>query len=364
MSPYVKQFISTRMMSYVFLSLCNLITRCSSSTYIRCPRHFLLSRSVYGLLGLGTNFVLPKRTIKETKYHFLTLVVVVTRTVNDLGNGKIACKQCSLHAREERYFAANGVRNPAQNQSVQFKIRQTNLLTRGVEHTLQDPIVREKARETRVRLRGVEHALQDPTCLETARQTNLARRGVNWPLLDPEVKEKARQTNIAVRGVEYPAQDPKVREKMQQTMLLRHGVRFANQSASILKRAIQSSFGYKQYTFPNGTVVNVQGYEPLCLKDLITEGIEALDLVSGYDQIPVIKYDFEGKVRFYHPGIFIPSLNKVIEVKSLFTYRLEIEKNKAKMLATSLLYDTELRIYTSNGEVVEKMIYNRNASSI
>jgi hypothetical protein len=65
----------------------------------------------------------------------------------------------------------------------------------------------------------------------------------------------------------------------------------------------------------------VQGYEPQALKYLIEKKrIKPSSILAGVGVVlPSIKYT-HGKVnRKYHPDIFIPSKNKLIEVKSLWT---------------------------------------------
>jgi len=47
-------------------------------------------------------------------------------------------------------------------------------------------------------------------------------------------------------------------------------------------------------------------------------------------------YEFEGKTRRYYPDIYIISENKIIEVKSKYTYESDLDNNIAKMNATVL----------------------------
>ena len=65
-------------------------------------------------------------------------------------------------------------------------------------------------------------------------------------------------------------------------------------------------------------------------------------------EVPVIWYEFEGKNRRYYPDIFIPSQNKLIEVKSSFSYQYEEAKNQAKKKACETAgFLFELKIYAS-----------------
>ena len=71
---------------------------------------------------------------------------------------------------------------------------------------------------------------------------------------------------------------------------------------------------------------------------------------------PKITYNFEDKERRYYPDIWIKSINKIIEVKSCYTYRKELIKNINKALATrKLKFDFEFWIYTPE----KKNIYSK-----
>jgi len=72
--------------------------------------------------------------------------------------------------------------------------------------------------------------------------------------------------------------------------------------------------------------------------------------------MPKIIYNFEDKERRYYPDIWIKSINKIIEVKSDYTYKKDLEKNKLKELATKeLKFDFEFWIYTPE----KKNIYTK-----
>lgn len=69
----------------------------------------------------------------------------------------------------------------------------------------------------------------------------------------------------------------------------------------------------------------------------------------------MICLDFEGKKRRYYPDIFIPHQNRIIEVKSKYTFEKDKEKNLLKSLACKKLgFNFEFRIYKNNGQLLEK----------
>lgn len=69
----------------------------------------------------------------------------------------------------------------------------------------------------------------------------------------------------------------------------------------------------------------VQGYEALALQVLTDEGLPEHDIVVG-KEVPQIAYwdtcNFHpAKQRTYHPDIYIPSQNLLLEVKSIWTFQ-------------------------------------------
>jgi hypothetical protein len=115
---------------------------------------------------------------------------------------------------------------------------------------------------------------------------------------------------------------------------------------------------YKTYISPTGVIHRVQGYEPHALKDLFTTVSES-DIITGCTSVPNINYIFNNKNRIYYPDIYIKSQNKLIEVKSTWTYISEIQQNNAKALAClNKGYQFEFWIYCqiSRKKFIRKII--------
>ncbi|MDO8640077.1 MAG: hypothetical protein Q7R33_00870 [Nitrosarchaeum sp.] len=93
---------------------------------------------------------------------------------------------------------------------------------------------------------------------------------------------------------------------------------------------------YKDYKLPSGLIVKVQGYEDTAIA-LLLQDFQESDLVIGTKNIgktiDKILYQMNSKIRRYYPDIFIKSQNKVIEVKSRWSYNLHKEQNELKRLA-------------------------------
>ena len=95
---------------------------------------------------------------------------------------------------------------------------------------------------------------------------------------------------------------------------------------------------------------NVQGFEPFALDELILKHNEN-DIITQRKDIPRIEYIYKNKKKFYFPDIYLPKENKIIEVKSTWTYEIkkEITLKKAKSTKDKG-YNFEIWIYKNNKE--------------
>lgn len=109
----------------------------------------------------------------------------------------------------------------------------------------------------------------------------------------------------------------------------------------------------KPYTFPNGTVVWVQGYEPWTLDYLLSSSINPNDIkVSGKER-PIISYDWSGSTNRYIPDCFVTSSNMVVETKSPWTWNSKLHQNLSKLTASlDSGYTTRLIIWGHNKTLV------------
>jgi hypothetical protein len=97
---------------------------------------------------------------------------------------------------------------------------------------------------------------------------------------------------------------------------------------------IHNGYKRKDYTFPSGKVISIQGSEHMALDELLKSYDEA-DIVVGvreiYEHIGRIKYSSDNdKIHTYYPDFYIKSTNTVVEVKSSWTYNKELDKNISK----------------------------------
>jgi hypothetical protein len=134
--------------------------------------------------------------------------------------------------------------------------------------------------------------------------------------------------------VDHPLKDPTVLQKHYDTNIERYGVKHATQSVEIQEKIQKKGLRFKEYLMPSGEMRKVQGYEPFALNMLVKEFAES-DIITCRKEVPRINYTTSDNVEhYYFPDIWIKPINKLIEVKSTWTYQLHKETNALKWEAS------------------------------
>ncbi len=151
-------------------------------------------------------------------------------------------------------------------------------------------------------------------------------------------------------------QSEEYREKSKTSCLEKYGVENVQQNADLAQKFAATAYRCKDYAFPSGNIVKIQGYENYLLDALLEQGVAEDDIITRRSKVPEIWYaDSAGKRRRYFVDCFIPSQNKCIEVKSTWTMRRVVENNiLLKQQATKDAgYECEIWVYNPKGELVE-----------
>lgn len=98
-------------------------------------------------------------------------------------------------------------------------------------------------------------------------------------------------------------------------------------------KCLYNGFKKKEYVFPSGKKILIQGYESFAINDLLKQYNEK-DIIAGDELNLLIAYRYCNKDKTYRPDIYIPKENLIIEVKSRWFFELEKEKNLIKENST------------------------------
>jgi hypothetical protein len=214
----------------------------------------------------------------------------------------------------------------------QDRYKQTCLDRYHVDNVSKSEEFKKKARETCNENHGVDYCMQNKDIKQRAEQTCLEKYSVKWAFTLPEVYEKIRATHKLNHGFEYPLQ-----------------------SVKIFKKAMKTAFSRKEYVSDDGKTWFVLGYENVCLDTLIKdENISCDDIKAGEDsEIPICKYILksDGKTHIWYPDVWVEGDNRLIEVKSFWTYNIDPCKMKDKMDCCE--YNCELWVYDNNKNIYE-----------
>ena len=189
------------------------------------------------------------------------------------------------------------------------------------------------------------------------KETNLKKYGVEHNSNSEEVRNKRKITCLEKYGKEYYSQTPEFKQKLIQTSLKNWGTEFPNQNPDLLEKNSINSYSRKDFIFPSGNCIKIQGYEHYGLNELL-KTFEETDIVTGATNVPTIWYmGIDGKKHRHYVDIFIPTENLCIEVKSIWTAKKKqdnifLKQNAAKELG----YKYEIWIYNQKGICVEKHI--------
>lgn len=242
-----------------------------------------------------------------------------------------------------------GVEHPSKSKDIIEKRKKISIEQYGVENPMQRPEIKEKVMNTTFERYGVKHCLQSKEVQEKAKQTNLKRFGTEYASQSAEFREKFKETCLKKYGVTNPNKTTEIKEKIKQTNLQRYGVEHSSQNLEVMEKTQKNAKRLKDYTMPSGEIRKVQGFEPFAL-DCLVKTYQETDILTQRKVIPRIPYKINEKQHYYYPDIFIPSENKIIEVKSTWTYKCKADNIPHKTEATKAAgYNYEIWVYDGKG---------------
>ena len=226
--------------------------------------------------------------------------------------------------------------------------------------TCRNKIIGDLIVKSNIKKYGVTSTAKLNWVKQKAIETNLEKYNNKYYMQTNEFKEKTQKTNLEKYGCENVFQNDEIKEKIKQTNLERYGVENPMQHPDILDKSLNNRTDYqlKDYTLPSGKIIKVQGYEPHALDILLNEmNYDENDIITDITKVPTIKYkSIDNKIHVYYPDIYIPKENRLIEIKSSYTYDIELEINKLKHISCiKNNYFHEFWIIDRNG-TIERVI--------
>lgn len=245
--------------------------------------------------------------------------------------------------------AANNIRRNDQ-------IKNTVIEKYGVDNISKTGIFKEALKRHNLEKYGVEHYFQTIDYKEKTMKTCQERYGVEHYTKTSDFKEKYVKTCHERYGVEHYAKTTDFKEKIKLTCQEKYGVSHHMQDLDIFEKQQKASYYYKDYILPSGVISRIQGYEDKALDELLKKYSEEEIIISNKDifkKCGKFEYVQKGKVHRYYPDLFIPSENKIIEIKSSRTYQVQKEKNNLKKQSViDKGYNFEFWVYDKNGKSI------------
>lgn len=219
----------------------------------------------------------------------------------------------------------------------------------GVDTPMKIPEVKEKYRKNSIEKYGVDWCSKsqeikdkivegwknnpDKDFIDKKRHENYKKSmqekyGVDSSFQLEFVQNKRKETLFKNYNVSVPCKNTFINDKLKQTNLTKYGFENPMQSDEIQRKQFLSSVKLKTYILPSGKEIKYQGYLNKALDILLKEYNEN-DLLIEFD-CPKIKYIYKNKNHYYRPDIYVKPENKILEIKSNYTYKYSYERNIIK----------------------------------
>ena len=178
-----------------------------------------------------------------------------------------------------------------------------------------------KRKNTHLKNCGFTTNLKCPQTQEKIKKTNLIKYGCEHNSQNQDIKNKKIKTCFNNYDVNYPTQSEIIKQKSKETSIKNYGTEHPSQNAEYSEKHSKNSYNKKEYVLPSGKIIYIQGFENFALDFLLKiENINENDIITGCKNVPIIWYHDKNKKKHRHyVDIFIPNLNKCIEVKSTWT---------------------------------------------
>ena len=212
-----------------------------------------------------------------------------------------------------------GVDNYAKIDEYKEKIINTTLERYGVTNYTKTDEYLIKSKETSFLKYGVDNYAKTDECKEKIKEVNLEKYGVECYTQTNEYKERVKNTYLEKYGVDSFFKTEEYLIKYKATSMLHYGVEHPMKDITVFTKSMKNSFLINEY------------------KDLYYRGTYELDFIIFCEKLNIniingrtINYNVN---HIYYPDFYLKELNLIIEIKSNYTYKSDLEKNLLKQKA-------------------------------
>jgi hypothetical protein len=286
---------------------------------------------------------------------------IVNKSFRSLIDYGSYCTNCIKKIMNEKSKKTNlekyGVEYSFNSNIVQNKTKKTNLEKYGNENPFNSVIIQNKIKKTNLEKYGHENPFNSVIIQNKIKKTNLEKYGHENPFNSVIIQNKIKQINLDNFGVEYLLNSKIIQDKIKKTNLEKYGVEHISQNPEIAEKASKNSYRVKEYKLPSNKIIKIQGYEPFAWNELL-KIFDENQIKTGNKEVPEIWYEDENNKKHRHfVDIFIPTINKCIEVKSTWTFKKNYEEVILKQeSAKKLGYLYEIWVYDDKGKKVQCLL--------
>lgn len=182
---------------------------------------------------------------------------------------------------------------------------------------------------------------------KTTKETFNIKYG-SHPMKTEDIKQKLKNNLIEKYGydnimkykskngmVNSPFGQKSVQEKIKKTFNEKYGGH-PMQCDDVFEKNLKSRVSFKEYETVSGRIIKLQGYENYGFEFLLKKYDEndiLTDVKNINRELGLIYYNHDNKKRKYYPDFYVKNINKIYEIKSIWTYKANIAKNLAKKKA-------------------------------
>lgn len=232
----------------------------------------------------------------------------------------------------ERY----GVENVSQANEIKEKKKETNIKNWGTENVFQSEKIKNISKKTKKEKYGDEHF----TNREKSKKTCFMNNSVEWPTQSKEVLKTRNLNNKEKYGVEHYTQTDECQEKILYTCLNKYGKKsyLATDDCQIKSRKTCNKkygvdFPSQNYEIHKKQFPKMKMHE-IGIKYQGSYEKDFLDLCQKFNINVVrgktIKFRHNNKEKIYFSDYYLKDFNLIIEIKSLYIYKLHEELNLIK----------------------------------